>query len=207
LLRIAIKGREIKNEDRPPSNLVFLVDVSGSMDEPDRLPLVKKGLKNLVQRLRATDRVAIVVYAGAAGLVLPSTPGNEKVKIMSVLDELQPQGSTNGAQGIHLAYDIAAQNFIKGGTNRVILATDGDFNVGTTSDAELVRLVEKRAEERVFLTTLGVGIGNHNDAMLQQIADKGNGQCFYLDSELEADKVLVQQIGGTLVTIAKDVKI
>ncbi len=207
LLRIAIKGREIKNEDRPPSNLVFLVDVSGSMDEPDRLPLVKKGLKTLVQRLRATDRVAIVVYAGAAGLVLPSTPGNEKAKILGVLDSLKPEGSTNGAQGIHLAYDIAAQNFLKEGTNRVILATDGDFNVGTTSDGELVRLVEERAMEKVFLTTLGFGIGNHNDSMLEQIADKGNGQCAYIDTELETYKVFVEQLSGTLVTIAKDVKI
>jgi Ca-activated chloride channel family protein len=207
LLRIAIKGREIKNEDRPPSNLVFLVDVSGSMDEHDKLPLVKKGLKTLVQRLRATDRVAIVVYAGDAGLVLPSTPGNEKAKILGVLDSLKPEGSTNGAQGIHLAYDIAAQNFLKEGTNRVILATDGDFNVGTTSDAELVRLVEERAKGKVFLTTLGFGIGNHNDSMLEQIADKGNGQCAYIDTELETYKVFVEQLSGTLVTIAKDVKI
>jgi Ca-activated chloride channel family protein len=207
LLRVAIKGREIKNEDRPPSNLVFLVDVSGSMDEPDKLPLVKKGLKTLVQRLRAVDRVAIVVYAGQAGLVLPSTPGNEQAKILGVLDGLQPEGSTNGAQGIHLAYDIAAANFIKEGTNRVILATDGDFNVGTTSDAELVRLVEERAKSKVFLTTLGFGIGNHNDSMLEQIADKGNGQCAYIDTELEAYKVFVEQLSGTLVTIAKDVKI
>ncbi len=207
LLRIAIKGREIKNEDRPPSNLVFLVDVSGSMNEPDRLPLVKKGLKTLVQRLRANDRVAIVVYAGQAGLVLPSTPGNEKAKILGVLDALKPEGSTNGAQGIHLAYDIAAQNFIKEGTNRLILATDGDFNVGTTSEAELVRLVEERAKGKVFLTTMGFGSGNHNDSMLEQIADKGNGQCFYIDTELETYKIFVEQLSGTLVTIAKDVKI
>jgi Ca-activated chloride channel family protein len=207
LLRVAIKGREIKNEDRPPSNLVFLVDVSGSMDEPDKLPLVKKGLKTLVQRLRATDRVAIAVYAGQAGLVLPSTSGNEKAKIMDVLDELKPEGSTNGAQGILLAYDIAMANFIKEGTNRVILATDGDFNVGTTDDAALVRLVEDRAKSKVFLTTLGFGIGNHNDSMLEQIADKGNGQCAYIDSELETHKVFVEQLSGTLVTIAKDVKI
>jgi Ca-activated chloride channel family protein len=207
LARIAIKGREVPRDKRPPSNLVFLVDVSGSMDEPDKLPLVKKGLKTLVQRLRATDRVAIVVYAGAAGLVLPSTPGNEKAKILGTLDELKPEGSTNGAQGIGLAYDIAAQNFLKEGTNRVILATDGDFNVGTTDDAALVRLVEERAKGKVFLTTMGFGIGNHNDSMLEQIADKGNGQCFYVDTELETYKVFVEQLSGTLVTIAKDVKI
>jgi Ca-activated chloride channel family protein len=207
LLRVAIKGKEIENKDRPNSNLVFLVDVSGSMDEPDKLPLVKRGLATLVERLRENDRVAIVVYAGAAGLVLDSTPGSEKKKILDVLDALQPGGSTAGAQGIHLAYEIAQKNFIKNGTNRVILSTDGDFNVGTTSDAELVRLVEEKAKSGVFLTTLGFGIGNHNDSMLEQIADKGNGHCAYIDSDLEARKVFVEQMSATLVTIAKDVKI
>jgi Ca-activated chloride channel family protein len=207
LLRVGIKGKEIENKDRPNSNLVFLVDVSGSMDEPDKLPLVKRGLATLVERLRENDRVAIVVYAGAAGLVLDSTPGSEKKKILDVLDALQPGGSTAGAQGIHLAYEIAQKNFIKKGTNRVILSTDGDFNVGTTSDAELVRLVEEKAKSGVFLTTLGFGIGNHNDSMLEQIADKGNGNCAYIDSDLESRKVFVEQMSATLVTIAKDVKI
>jgi Ca-activated chloride channel family protein len=207
LLRVGIKGRVIENKDRPASNLVFLVDVSGSMDSPDKLPLVKRGLKTLVERLRESDRVAIVVYAGNAGLVLDSTPGSEQKKIMDVLDALQPQGSTNGAQGIHLAYEIAQKHHIKDGTNRVILATDGDFNVGTTSDAELVRLVEQKAKSGVFLTALGFGVGNHNDSMLEQIADKGNGNYSYIDTELETRKVFVEQLGGTLVTIAKDVKI
>jgi Ca-activated chloride channel family protein len=207
LLRVGIKGRVIENKDRPASNLVFLVDVSGSMDSPDKLPLVKRGLKTLVERLRENDRVAIVVYAGNAGLVLDSTPGSEQKKIMDVLDSLQPQGSTNGAQGIHLAYELAQKHHIKDGTNRVILATDGDFNVGTTSDAELVRLVEQKAKSGVFLTALGFGVGNHNDSMLEQIADKGNGNYSYIDTELETRKVFVEQLGGTLVTIAKDVKI
>jgi len=207
LLRIGLKGRDLKNEDRPASNLVFLIDVSGSMDQPDKLPLVKKGLKTLVSKLRESDRVAIVTYAGSAGQVLASTPGSEKAKITAVLDELTPQGSTNGAQGIHLAYDIAAAHKIAGGTNRVILATDGDFNVGTTSDAELVRLVETKSKAGIFLTALGFGIGNHNDQMLEQIADKGNGNYYYVDTELEARKVFSDDLTGTLVTIAKDVKI
>ena len=207
LVRIGLKGREIAQDKRGPSNLVFLLDVSGSMTPQERLPLVKQAMRLLVEKLSQNDRVAIVVYAGASGLALPSTSGQDKEAILSALDTLQPGGSTNGAEGIQLAYKIAADNFIKGGVNRVILATDGDFNVGVTSQGELIRLIEEKARSGVFLSVLGVGDDNLKDSTMQKLADKGNGNYAYLDSLDEARKVLVQQMNGTLVTIAKDVKI
>ncbi|MEX0714876.1 MAG: VWA domain-containing protein, partial [Pirellulales bacterium] len=207
LVRIGLKGREIPNDERPASNLVFLVDVSGSMQPENKLPLVRRAMRMLVEQLGENDRVAIVVYASATGLVLPSTPGYRQSDIVAALENLQAGGSTNGGAGIRLAYDTATANFIKGGTNRVILCTDGDFNVGTTSTAELERLVQEKAQTGVFLTVLGFGMGNHNDDMLEKLADKGNGNYAYIDSEQEAKKVLVDQMGGTLVAIAKDVKV
>ena len=207
LVRIGLKGKEMPNEKRPPSNLVFLLDVSGSMEPENRLPLVKQAMRLLVGKLGENDRVAIVVYAGASGLALPSTTGDHKEQILAALENLQAGGSTNGAQGIELAYQTATEHFIKGGVNRVILATDGDFNVGTTSEGDLVRLIQEKAKSGVFLSVLGVGDDNLNDSMMQKLADKGNGNYAYLDSLGEAQKVLVRQINGTLVAIAKDVKI
>jgi Ca-activated chloride channel family protein len=207
LVRIALKGREIKVDARPPSNLVFLLDVSGSMDQPNKLPLVKRAMHLLVEKLGENDRVAIVVYAGASGLVLPSTTANNRETILAAIDNLQPGGSTNGASGIELAYQIAAANQIKEGVNRVILATDGDFNVGVTNDGDLTRLIEDKAKSGVFLTVLGFGMGNLKDATLERLADKGNGNYGYIDTENEARKLLVEQLSGTLVTIAKDVKL
>jgi Ca-activated chloride channel homolog len=207
LLRIGLKGREVANEKRPASNLVFLLDVSGSMMPAERLPLVKQAMRLLVDKLTENDRVAIVIYAGGSGLALKSTPGNEKEKILRALEELQAGGSTNGAEGIELAYKIAAENFIKGGVNRVILATDGDFNIGVTNQGDLIRLIEAKAKTGVFLSVLGVGTDNLKDSTMQKLADKGNGNYAYLDSVEEARKVLVHQINGTLMTIAKDVKI
>jgi Ca-activated chloride channel family protein len=207
LVRIGLKGREIAQNKRGPSNLVFLLDVSGAMTPPERLPLVKQAMRLLVEKLSENDRVAIVVYSGASGLALPSTTGDHKEQILSALESLQPGGSTNGAEGIQLAYKIAADNFIKGGMNRVILATDGDFNIGVTSQGELIRLIEEKAKSGVFLSVLGVGDDNLKDSTMQKLADKGNGNYAYLDSLDEARKVLVQQMNGTFVTIAKDVKI
>lgn len=207
LLRIGLKGREVANEKRPASNLVFLLDVSGSMMPAERLPLVKQAMRLLVDKLSEKDRVAIVVYAGGSGLALGSTSGNEKEKILRALEELKAGGSTNGAEGIELAYKVAADNFIKGGVNRVILATDGDFNIGVTNQGDLIRLIEEKAKGGVFLSVLGVGTDNLKDSTMQKLADKGNGNYAYLDSVDEARKVLVQQINGTLMTIAKDVKI
>lgn len=207
LVRIGLKGREGNLESRPASNLVFLIDVSGSMEDPLKLPLLRNAFKLLVEQMRAKDRVAIVVYAGSSGVVLPPTAGTEKEKIMSALDRLQAGGSTNGASGIHEAYETAQKSFIKGGVNRVILATDGDFNVGTTSEGELVRLIEDKAKTGVFLSVLGFGMGNYKDSIMQKLAGKGNGNHAYIDSIREAKKVLVEQAGGTLNTIAKDVKI
>ena len=207
LVRIGLKGREVSVAARPAANLVFLLDVSGSMNQPNKLPLVKESLRLLIGKLRADDRVAIVTYAGHSGLALPSTPVRRSAEIMAVLDELRPGGSTNGAVGIQLAYDITKANFVTGGVNRVILCTDGDFNVGTTSEGELTRLIGEKAKSGVFLTVLGFGMGNYKDATLEQLADKGNGHYGYIDSRREAEKLLVEQVNGTLVTIAKDVKI
>ena len=207
LLRIAIKGRELDFENRPASNLVFLLDVSGSMNEPNKLPLLKSALRLLVERLGENDRVAIVVYAGASGLLLPSTSGERQEAILAALDELEAGGSTNGAAGIELAYQVARENFIKGGVNRVLLATDGDFNVGVSDNGSLSRLIEREAESGVFLSVLGFGAGNLQDSKMQQLADRGNGNYAYIDSIQEGRKTLVEQAGGTLVTIAKDVKL
>ncbi|MBW2261214.1 MAG: VWA domain-containing protein [Deltaproteobacteria bacterium] len=207
LARIGLKGREVEASARPPSNLVFLLDVSGSMTPPSKLGLLKKALKMLVGQLDERDRIAIAVYAGASGLVLPSTSCDDREAILDALSRLEAGGSTNGGEGIELAYETATKNFITGGVNRVILATDGDFNVGTTSQGDLQRLIEKKAETGVFLTVLGFGMGNLKDATLEKLADKGNGNYAYIDSLAEARKVLVEEMGGTLVTIAKDVKI
>jgi len=207
LVRIALKGRPVDMSEAPPSNLVFLMDVSGSMNSPDKLPLLKTAFGMLVDQLRPQDRVAIVVYAGAAGLVLPSTPGSEKETILDAIQSLEAGGSTAGGAGIRLAYDVAADHHIEGGNNRVILATDGDFNVGVSGDAEMVRLIEEKREQGTFLTVLGFGTGNLKDAKMEQIADHGNGNFSYIDSALEAKKVLVNEMGGTLLTIAKDVKL
>lgn len=207
LVHIGLQGKEIPTQDLPPSNLVFLIDVSGSMDAPNKLPLLKSAFRMLVNQMRPEDRVAIVVYAGAAGLVLPSTPASEKEKIMQALDQLQAGGSTAGGAGINLAYKIAKENFQEDGNNRVILATDGDFNVGESSDAGMERLIEQKREDGVFLTVLGFGMGNYKDSKMEILADKGNGNYAYIDNIQEAKKVLVSEFGGTLFTIAKDVKL
>ncbi len=208
LVRIGIKGREMDAHKRPPSNLVFLVDVSGSMDEPQKLPLVVDGLRQLARELGENDRVAIVVYASSEGLALPSTTGDKQETILGALNRLRAGGSTAGGAGIQLAYQIAEDNFITGGTNRVVLCTDGDFNVGVTSTAELERMVEQKAKDTgVFLSVLGFGRGNLNDAMMETISNHGNGNYHYVDNQREARKVLVEEMTGTLVTIAKDVKI
>jgi len=207
LVKIGIKGKEIPADKRPASNLVFLIDVSGSMDESNKLPLLVDSFKMLTNNLSTKDSVAMVVYAGASGVVLPATKGNEKEKILGALDSLKAGGSTNGGQGIELAYKIATENFIKGGSNRVILATDGDFNVGVSNQGDLTRLIEEKAKSGVFLSVLGFGMGNYKDSNLEKLADKGNGNYAYIDTLNEARKVLVEQMGGTLFTIAKDVKI
>lgn len=207
LVQIGLQGKKISTQNLPASNLVFLLDVSGSMEDPNKLPLLKSAFRLLVNELRANDQVSIVVYAGAAGVVLPPTPGNQKDKIFEALENLQAGGSTAGGEGIQLAYKLAKENFIQSGNNRIILASDGDFNVGVSSDSELVRLIEQKREEGVFLTVLGVGMGNLQDSKMEKLANKGNGNYAYLDNLLEAKKVLVKEIGGTLLTIAKDVKI
>ncbi len=205
IVSIGLQGKRVSLDDTPPSNLVFLLDVSGSMNDRFKLPLLKQGLKVLVNQLKPQDRVAIVVYAGSSGLVLPST--NDKNAILSALNNLEAGGSTNGGQGIRLAYKIAEENFIANGNNRVILGTDGDFNVGLQNDDELVRLIEQKRNSNVFLSVLGFGTGNLNDSMMEKLADKGNGNYAYIDSSEEARKALGQQVAGTLYTIAKDVKI
>ncbi|MCY3548553.1 MAG: von Willebrand factor type A domain-containing protein [Gemmatimonadetes bacterium] len=207
LVRIGLHAESIDTDNLPPGNLVFLLDVSGSMTPPDKLPLLKKAFGLLVDQLRPEDRVAIVVYAGAAGLVLPSTPGDQKGEILAALDDLQAGGSTAGGAGLRLAYDVARKHHIDGGNNRVILATDGDFNVGASSDAEMVHLIEKERESGTFLTVLGFGTGNLKDSKMEQIADHGNGNFHYVDGLLEARKVLVEEMGGTLLTLARDVKL
>ncbi|HLM00289.1 MAG TPA: VWA domain-containing protein, partial [Pyrinomonadaceae bacterium] len=207
IVQIGLQGKKISLDNAPPSNLVFLVDVSGSMNSADKLPLLKDSLRVLVNQLKPQDRVAIVVYAGSSGLALPSTPASNKGEILSALNALESGGSTNGGQGIQLAYGVARENFIRGGNNRVILATDGDFNVGVTSDDELVRLIENKRESGIYLSVLGFGTGNTNDSMMEKLADKGNGNYSYIDTEDEARKALGSQVAGTLYTIAKDVKI
>jgi Ca-activated chloride channel homolog len=207
LVLVGLQGKKMPVDDLPPSNLTFLVDVSGSMGSSDKLPLVKQALGMLAEQLREKDMVSVVVYAGAAGVVLAPTNGTDKKTIKEALDHLEAGGSTAGGAGIKLAYQTARQNFVKGGNNRVILCTDGDFNVGMSSDDELVRLIEKEKESGVFLTVLGFGSGNYQDAKMQKLADKGNGNHAYIDQINEAKKVFVNEFGGTLFTIARDVKI
>jgi Ca-activated chloride channel family protein len=207
LLHIGIKGYDIPKDKLPPANLVFLVDVSGSMESADKLGLLKAALKLLTQQLTEKDKVALVVYAGAAGLVLKTTPGNERGKIHAALERLSAGGSTHGSAGIQLAYATAQKGFIEGGINRVLLATDGDFNVGTVSFEALKNLVEEKRQSGISLTTLGFGTGNYNDHLMEQLADAGNGNYAYIDTLNEAQKVLVEEMSSTFNTIAKDVKI
>ena len=207
LVLVGLQGKKIAVDKLPPSNLVFLIDVSGSMQDPNKLPLVKASMNMLVDQLREEDHVAIVVYAGAAGLVLPSTPGSEKIKIKEAIQSLEAGGSTAGGAGIKLAYATAKEHFNREGNNRVILCTDGDFNVGASSDDAMERLIEEERNSGVFLTVLGYGMGNYQDAKMQKLADKGNGNHAYIDQISEAKKVLVNEFGGTLFTIAKDVKL
>jgi Ca-activated chloride channel homolog len=207
LVHIGLQGKRIPLASAPANNLVFLIDTSGSMDSPDKLPLLKSAFKLLTDQLREQDRVAIVVYAGSAGLVLPSTAGSDKKAIRSAIDKLEAGGSTAGGDGINLAYEVARDNFIPSANNRVILATDGDFNVGVSSDGELLRLIESERKSGVFLTVLGFGAGNIKDSKMEILADKGNGNYAYVDTIHEARKVLVSDLGGTLNTIAKDVKV
>jgi Ca-activated chloride channel family protein len=207
LLHIGLQGREYEHEELPPSNLVFLLDVSGSMGAENKLPLVKQSIQILVGQLRPEDRVAIVVYAGAAGLVLPSTPASEKETILTALGRLESGGSTAGGDGIKLAYKVAKENFLTEGNNRVILATDGDFNVGISGEGPLARLIEKKRDDGIYLTVLGFGMGNYKDSYLEVLADKGNGNYAYIDSKREAQKVFAEELTGTLFTIAKDVKL
>lgn len=207
IILVGLKGENLNDEQIPPSNLVFLLDVSGSMEDANKLPLIKRSFRYLVDNLRPIDKVAIVVYAGAAGVVLESTPGSMKEAINSSIERLQAGGSTAGGEGINLAYAIAKQNYIKGGNNRVILATDGDFNIGSSSDAEMVRLIEEKRKDGIFLSILGVGMGNYKDSKMEKIADAGNGNYSYIDNLLEAKKVFGTELWGTLYTIAKDVKI
>ncbi|MCB8998709.1 MAG: von Willebrand factor type A domain-containing protein [Bacteroidales bacterium] len=206
LLHVGLKGKSVDKTELPASNLVFLLDVSGSMSDPNKLPLLKNAFQLLVKELRPQDKVAIVVYAGAAGIVLNSTSGNHKETILSALDKLQAGGSTAGGEGLLLAYKTASENFISGGNNRIILATDGDFNIGVSSNAEMERLIEKERDKGIFITVLGFGMGNYKDDKMEIIADKGNGNYAYIDNLQEARKVLVSEFGGTLFTIAKDVK-
>lgn len=207
LLRLALQAKALPESELPPANLVFLLDVSGSMDQPDKLPLLKASFKLLTARLRPQDRVAIVVYAGAAGVVLAPTPGNAQATMLEALERLQAGGSTAGGAGLRLAYALAKEHFLPHGNNRVILATDGDFNVGVSSEGELVRMIESERSSGIFLTVLGFGTGNYQDDKMQQLADKGNGNHAYIDNLGEARKVLVREFGSTLFTIAKDVKL
>lgn len=206
LLKIGMQAKKIRYDRLPPSNLVFLIDVSGSMHSQDKLPLLISSMKLLVNNLRNEDRVSIVTYAGNAGVMLPSTPGSRKEKIVAALEKLQAGGSTAGAEGILTAYKVAQENFIRGGNNRIILATDGDFNVGVSADNELEELITKEREKGIFLSCLGFGTGNFKDAKMEMLADKGNGNYSYIDNIDEGRKTLVNEFGGTLFTIAKDVK-
>ncbi len=207
LVMIGLQGRKVPMETLPASNLTFLIDVSGSMQSPDKLPLVKSSLRLLTDQLREEDMVSIVVYAGSAGLVLPPTSGSDKGRIISAIEQLEAGGSTAGGQGIRLAYATAKRNFMRGGNNRVILCTDGDFNVGASSDDELERMIEEERKSGVFLTVLGFGTGNYQDAKMQKLSNRGNGNHAYIDQLSEAKKVLVNEFGGTMFTIAKDVKL
>ncbi|RXR18359.1 VWA domain-containing protein [Flavobacterium amnicola] len=207
LIKIGLQGKKIATDNLPASNIVFLVDVSGSMSDENKLPLLKESMKVLVKELRSEDKVSIVVYAGAAGMVLPPTPGNEKSKIMNAFDDLTAGGSTAGGEGIELAYKIAEENFIKDGNNRIVLATDGDFNVGASSDKEMENLIEERRKTGIFLTCLGYGMGNYKDSKMEVLANKGNGNYVYIDNMQEANRFLGKEFKGSMFAIAKDVKI
>jgi len=207
LIHIGLQGKELETKKLPPSNLVFLLDVSGSMSPANKLPLLQHAFKLLVKELGANDRVSIVVYAGAAGLVLPSTAATQEDAIIAAIDRLHAGGSTAGGAGIKLAYKVAEENFIQEGNNRIILATDGDFNIGVSSTSELVRMIEDYRKKGIFLTILGFGMGNYKDGRMEQLADKGNGNYYYIDNLMEAKKVFVNDMRGTLFTIAKDVKL
>ena len=204
---MGLKGKDIHANERPATNVVYLLDVSGSMQNENKLPLLKRGFQMLTKQLSENDRVSIVTYAGNAGVALEPTCGEETKKINQAIESLSAGGSTHGSEGIELAYQLAQKNFIKDGVNKVILATDGDLNVGVTSDDALVKLIKQKASEGVFLTVLGFGTGNIKDAKLEQIADNGNGHYAYIDNTREAHRVLVEQLSGSLVTIAKDVKL
>lgn len=205
LVRVGLKGREVPRDQRPPSNIVFLIDVSGSMNMPNKLPLLQQAFRLLIEQLGPKDRVAIVTYAGSTGIVLE--PTQDKEAMQAAVDRLRAGGSTNGASGVQLAYQVAEKSFIRGGTNRVILATDGDWNVGVTNQSDLLEMIAQKAQSGVFLTVLGFGMDNLKDSMLVKLADRGNGHYAYIDTPLEAKKVFVDQLSGTLMTIAKDVKI
>ena len=207
LLKIGLQGKNIPTDNLPVSNLVFLIDVSGSMSDPYKLPLLKQSLKILVNEIRKKDKVAIVVYAGAAGMVLPPTSGDEKQTIIDALEKLNAGGSTAGGAGIELAYELAEENFTKGGNNRVILATDGDFNVGASSNTDMQTLIEEKRKSGVFLTCLGYGMGNYKDSKMETLADKGNGNYAYIDNIQEANRFLGKEFKGSMFAIAKDVKI
>ena len=207
LVRIGLKGTEVPKSALPPANFVFLADVSGSMDQPDKLPLLKESLLRLVERLRPVDRVAIVTYAGNSGLVLPSTPGSKKGEIRQAIERMSAGGSTAGASGIRLAYDVARKNFRPEGNNRVILATDGDFNVGVSSRDELIRLIEGERDDGIYLSVLGFGFGMYSDVEMEALADNGNGNYYFIDGAREAERVFGEEMSGTLLTIATDVKI
>lgn len=207
LFMLSIKAKDLKVEELPPKNLVFLIDTSGSMNDENKLPLLKRAFSILTKYLTEKDQVSIVVYAGSAGLVLPPTSGNQKEKILMALERLSAGSSTNGGEGIELAYKVAEEHFISNGVNRVILATDGDFNVGISSEGELVRLIEEKRKSGIYLTVLGFGMGNYKDSRMEKLADKGNGNYAYIDNFREARKVLVEQLNSTLISIANDVKI
>lgn len=207
LVHIGLQGEKIDTDQLPPSNLVFLIDVSGSMQDYNKLPLLKSALQMLVKNLRPQDRVSIVVYAGAAGLVLPATSGEDKSTIIHAINRLSAGGSTAGGAGIKLAYQVAQAQYMTSGNNRIILATDGDFNIGASSNAEMERLIEKEREKGIYLSVIGLGMGNYKDDKMEILADKGNGNYAYIDNIQEAKKVFVHEFGGTLFTIAKDVKI
>jgi len=207
LLKIGLQGKDIPMANLPATNLVFLVDVSGSMDEQNKLPLLKESMKVLVKELRSIDKVSIVVYAGSAGVVLEPTSGDNKGEIMDAFDDLHAGGSTAGGEGIELAYKLAQQNFIKEGNNRVVIATDGDFNVGASSDDDMLKLIEQKRESGVFLTVLGFGMGNYKDSKMEILADKGNGNYAYIDNIQEANRFLGKEFKGSMFAIAKDVKI
>jgi Ca-activated chloride channel family protein len=207
LLHVGLQAKSVSSKNLPPSNLVFLVDVSGSMAAQNKLPLLKQAFKLLVDQLRAEDKISLVVYAGAAGVILPPTSGNDKMEIKEALEDLEAGGSTAGGDGIELAYKLAKENFLPNGNNRVILATDGDFNVGIASEGELQRLIERKRKDGIYLSVFGFGMGNYKDSNMETLADKGNGNYAYIDNIQEARKEFVQEFGGTLFTVAKDVKI